>query len=217
MSLRLYFVETVNIESPRNDGSSNFHSAVVYRHKGETLWHADFEGFYSDIPEEILPYIKEVSFQSRFTLRCKREIGIYRGKEFGDANAEVDLGVDEENEYCISIRGSRIEDVRNLYYAIRAGKFDGKDFHPAESWEAPQGGKSYPEPMGFNQLLNSQLNVADLKIIQYKEISFGILLKIEKIMESKLLWWLAGGYFLKKILRNAGDDLRRIEENDNCS
>lgn len=83
-----------------------------------------------DLSASIEEMVEEISFHGSISLHPKRITGAYTHKS---ATATVDV---RKENYIVEIRGKRMEDVRELYHLIRAGKIQ-----PKESWEEEQTGK----------------------------------------------------------------------------
>ncbi|MBL7058339.1 hypothetical protein ISS03_03305 [Patescibacteria group bacterium] len=94
----------------------------------------------SDIPLNLISLVSSISLKDVFPVDgVGRVIGIYsNAAEFDDSRATVNkamyLGVEY---YELSIKGTSLNSIRRLYYAIRAGQVE-----PKESWEEKQIGLS---------------------------------------------------------------------------
>ncbi len=92
------------------------------------------------VPQGILAWVSLISFYDIFPRRADRVTGIYALR-----SAEGELDIDQTGKYSVKITGKKMDDVRDLYRAIRTGSLQ-----PEKSYEGPQGGKT-------NQQLEAEL------------------------------------------------------------
>ncbi len=102
-----------------------------------------------EVPQGIRAWVSVISFYDIFPRRTDRVTGIYTLK-----SAEGELDIDRSGKYSVKITGKKLEDIRDLYRAIRTGSFQ-----PEKSYEGPQGGKTYQQLQA--ELAKSEKNLND--------------------------------------------------------
>lgn len=108
-----------------------------YFFKGIQLFQDDgrfyllFHKLEDGISETVKDVVSEISFYEWFLIEPERTRGKY---ELESASATVDLvSVEKKDKYVVRIVSKTMEDAKELYHAIRAGKI-----LPVESWEEEQ-------------------------------------------------------------------------------
>jgi len=106
-----------------------FAGKLIYKGKPEEklfcLEPTSFEDF---IPKELQDLIISIHSYQTFSIEQfkRRRLGRYR-----ERNAIATVGIESNNLYIfVEIVGDNLEDVKNIYYKIRAGTI-----YPTEDWE----------------------------------------------------------------------------------
>ena len=97
----------------------------IYREKGR--FHMILHNLTESVPEILENLVEEISCYEQFPSTPRRTVGVY---QYESAKAVLDKYSDRLE---VRITGKTIEDVRDIYYRIRAGKIV-----PTERWDEEQ-------------------------------------------------------------------------------
>lgn len=126
--------------------------------KGRYALH--LHGLANEIPECLDEFVRSISVVETFPTSPRRTTGVYKHKK---ATAELDISRYHRNEFRLHITSKTLEDARELYRRIRAGKIT-----PKESWEEEEEEEEGSEVSGktvFDTAQISKIRVVELATI----------------------------------------------------
>lgn len=119
--VRIYLKADAKIENGACEG-------FKVKHDGDGFPYVEREGMTVRTPEKLQPHIQQITFVSHFLGTPHRTLGEYRK---GETRAYLDKKA--RDELTLTMIGQKLEEMFELYTAIRAGSVA-----PTVSWEAEQ-------------------------------------------------------------------------------